>query len=124
MKKLIVANSHDKNEYVINIRNLKQALRHALVLKKIHRVIKFNQKAWLKSYIDINTELRQSAKNDFEKGIFKSKYNAVFEKPMENVRSHRKTKLTTKEVRTNYLVSKPNFHISENLLAIEMNSLK
>ena len=55
----LVANLHDKTEYVIHIRNLKQALNHGLVLKKVHKVIKFNQNAWLKSYIDINTGLRK-----------------------------------------------------------------
>ena len=55
MKK--IANFHDKTEYVIHIRNLKQALNHGLVSKNVHRVIKFNQKAWLKPYIDMNTEL-------------------------------------------------------------------
>ena len=47
----LVANLHDKTEYVILIRNLKQALNHKLTLKKVYRVIKFNQKAWLKSNI-------------------------------------------------------------------------
>ena len=44
---------------VVNIRSLKQALNHGLILKKVHRVIQFNQKAWLKPYIDMNTELRK-----------------------------------------------------------------
>ena len=66
----LVANLHDKTEYVIHIRNLKQALNHGLVLKKVHRVIKFNQNAWLKPYIDMNTDLRKKAKNDFEKDFF------------------------------------------------------
>ena len=39
---------HDKSKYVIHIRNLKQALNHGWVMKKMHRVIKFDQKAWLK----------------------------------------------------------------------------
>ena len=65
----LVANLHDKTEYVIHIRNLKQALNHRLVLKKVHRVIKFNQNAWLKPYIDMNTYLRKKAKNDFEKDL-------------------------------------------------------
>ena len=56
-----------KNEYVIHIRNLKQALDHGLILKKVHRVIKFNQKDKLKSYIDMNTKLRQKTKNNFAK---------------------------------------------------------
>ena len=51
----LVANLHDKEEYFIHIRNLKQTLNHRLVLKKVDRGIKFNQKAWLKSYIDMNT---------------------------------------------------------------------
>ena len=54
----LVANLHVKTEYVIHIRNLKQALNHGLVLKKVHRVIKFNQNTWLKPYIDMNTDLK------------------------------------------------------------------
>ena len=57
-------------EYVIHKRNLKQALNHGLVLKKIHEVIKFNENAWLKSYNDMNTDLRKKAKNDFKKDFF------------------------------------------------------
>ena len=56
--KKLVANLHDKNEYVLHIRNLKQALNHGLILRKVHRVIKFNQNAWLKPYTDMNTKLR------------------------------------------------------------------
>ena len=53
----LVTNLHDKTEYVIYIRNLKQALNHGLIWKKVHRVVKLNQKAWLKPYIDMNTKL-------------------------------------------------------------------
>ena len=65
----LIANLHDKTEYVIHMKNLKQVLNHGLVLKKAHRVFnqKFNQKAWLNPYIDMNTDLRKAAKNDFEK---------------------------------------------------------
>ena len=52
----LVANLHDKPEYVIHIRKLKQALNHGLVFKKVNKVIKINQSAWLKSYIDMNTD--------------------------------------------------------------------
>ena len=58
----LVANVQDKMEYVIQIRNLKQAWNHGLILKSVHRVIKFNQNAWLKLYIDINTDLRKKEK--------------------------------------------------------------
>ena len=46
----------DKEKYVIHIRALKQALNHGLILNEIHRVIQFNQEAWLKPYIDMNTK--------------------------------------------------------------------
>ena len=106
----LVANLHNKTEYVIQIRNLKQALQHGLVLKKVHKVIKFNQNAWLKPYIDMNTELGKKAKNDFEKDFFKLMNNAVFGKTMKNVRKQRDIKLVTTERRRNYLVSESYFH--------------
>ena len=119
---------YDKNEYVVHIRALKQALNHGLILKKVHRVIHFNQEARLKPYIEMNTKLRTEAKNDFEKDFFKLMNNAVFGKTMENVRKHRDIKLVTTDKRRNQLVSEPNYHItkrfSEDLLVIEMKKIK
>ena len=76
----LICSIEDKEKYVIHIRVLKQALNHGLVLKKVHRVIQFNQKDWLKPYIDMNTKLIKEAKNDFEKNFFKLIKNSVFEK--------------------------------------------
>ena len=92
-----VANLHDKTEYIMHIRSLKQELNHRLFFWKVHRVIKFNQNAWLKPYIDMNTYLRKKAKNDFEKDFFKVMNNAVFRKSMENVRKNRDIKLVPRE---------------------------
>ena len=84
---------HDKKEYVTLIRILEQALNHGLILKKVYRVIPFNQEAWLKLYIDMNTELRKKAKNDFEKDFCKLMNNSVFGKTMKNVPKYRDIKL-------------------------------
>ena len=85
----LLCNLYDKKNYVVHITSLKQALNHGLILKKVNRVIQFNQEAWLKEYIDMNTELRKKAKNDFEKDFFKLMNNSVFGKTTENVRKHR-----------------------------------
>ena len=114
----------DKENYVIHISALKQALNHGLKLTKVHRVIEFKQEAWLKPYIDMNTKLRTDAKNDFERDFFKLMNNSVFGKTMENVRNRRDIKLVTNDERRNKLVSEPNYHttmqFSENLMAIEL----
>ena len=122
--KKLVCNLLNKNKYVIHIKPLKQALNHGLKLKKINRIIEFNQEAWLKPYIDMNTELRKIASNDFEKDFYKLMNNAVFGKTMENVRKHRDIKLVTTNKKRNKLVSEPNYHtmncISKDLSIIEM----
>ena len=126
--KKLVCDLHNKKNYVVHIKPLKQALNHGLKLKRIHRIIEFNQKAWLKPYIDMNTELRKLAKDDFEKDLFKLMNNAVFGKTMENIRKHRDIKLVTTDKKRNKLVSEPNYHtinyISEDLSIIEMNKTK
>ena len=94
----------------------------------MHRVIQFNQKAWLKSYIVMNTKLKTKAKNNFEKHQFKLMNNAVFGKTMENVRKHRDIKLVKTDKRRYQLASEPNYHttkyFSENLIAIETKKKK
>ena len=113
--------------YVVHIKSLKQALNLGLKFKKVHRIIEFNQ-AWLKPYIDMNTELRKLAKNDFEKDFFKLMNNAVFGKTMENIGKHRYIKLVATDEKRRKLVSEPNYHtinyISEDLSIIKMNKTK
>ena len=124
----LVCNLYDKNNYVVHIRALKQALKHGLRLKKVHKAIAFYQEAWLIEYIDMNAKLRKQANNEFEKQIFNDINNYVFGKTMENVRKHRDIKLVTTDKRRNQLVSGPNYHttkyFSENLLGTEMRKTK
>ena len=120
----LVASVHDKNNYVIRIYALKQALDHGLILKKIHSAISFYHNAWLKPYVNMNTELRINAKNDFENDYFKLKNNAAYGKTMENIRKHRDIRLVNNDKKRKVLASEPNYHvtkpISDDLLIMEM----
>ena len=100
----LVCNLYDKKNYVVHIRALKQTLKYGLKLKKVHKTIALYHESWLKPYIDMNTELRKKAKNDFKKEFFKIMNNAVFGKTMENARKHRYIKLVKTDKRRNQLV--------------------
>ena len=124
-KDKLLTTLEDKTNYIVTLSTLKQALDHGLSLKKVHRVISFRQEAWLKPYIDKNTELRKCAKNDFEKDFFKLMNSAILGKTIENVRNRRDVKLVVTERRRKKLVSEPNYnsckHFSVSPMAIEMN---
>ena len=90
----LVPSLYYKKRYVIHIRALDQALKHGLVLERIHRAIEFKQSAWMKEYIDFNTKLRTAATNDFEKDFYKLMNNTVFRKTKDNIRKHRNIMLT------------------------------
>ena len=124
----LVPNLHDKKGYVIHNRALDQALNHGLVPDHIHRATEFNQSAWMKPYIDFNTQLRTQATSDFKKDFFKLMNNAVFGKMMENIRKHRNIKLVTNEERYLKTVMRPNFkpgiRFDENIMGCEMGKIK
>ena len=123
--KKLIPNLRNKNKYVIHYKNLMQCLKAGLKLKKIHRGIKFTESAWLKPYIDKNTNLRTRAKNNFEKDFFKLMNNAVFGKTMENIRNRVNVKLVSTPEKLKKLVAKPNFKgpckiFNENLVSVHM----
>ena len=124
----LISNLNDKDKYVIHHRNLKRYLEMGLKLKKIHRIIKFKEEAWLKPYIDLNRKLRAEAKNEFEKDFFKLMNNSVFGKTMENIRKRVDIKLVNKRKSALRFASKPNFErctiFDENLIAIHMKRTK
>lgn len=120
---------YDKKNYVIHHSMLKLALEQGLQLKKVHRVLKFKQEAWLKPYIDLNTKLRASANNDFEFFFYKLLNKAVYGKTMENLRLRTDIRLVSKwdgpgKNVGRKLVAMPHFKtckiFDRNLIAIEL----
>ena len=77
-KEKLLTTLENQQKYVVHIAALKQALLHGLEFKKVHRVISFNQEAWLKPYIDKKYRIKKNAKNDLEKDFFKLINDADF----------------------------------------------
>ena len=77
----------DKNNYVVHYRNVQFYLKQGMKLKRVHRVLEFEQERWMEPYIRMNTEFRKKGKNDFEKNFYKLMNNSVFGQTMENLRN-------------------------------------
>ncbi|XP_071055118.1 uncharacterized protein [Onthophagus taurus] len=122
----LIPNLFDKKNYVIHYRNLKQAVAHGLKVHEINRVLSFRQSAWLKSYIDKNTELRQSAKNAFEKDFFKLMNNSVFGKTMENVDKRVDVRLVTSwdDMHTGKAAGRPRLGARSLIAKLNFKSIK
>ena len=124
----LIPNLWDKTKYIIHYKNLMQCLKAGLKLKKIHRGIKFVESEFMKPYIEMNTNLRSVAKNNFEKDFYKLMNNSVFGKTMENIRNRVDVRLVTSEKQLRKLVAKPNFKrriiFNENLVSVHMKRTK
>ena len=122
--KKLIPNLRNKNNYVVHYKTLMQYLNLGMELKKIHRGIKFVECDFLKPYIDMNTNLRTQAKNNFEKDFFKLMNNSVFGKTMENIRNRVNVKLVDTGEQFKKLAAKPNYEsrkiFNENLVSVHM----
>lgn len=132
--KKLVANVYNKYNYVIHYVHLKKCLEHGLILRKIHKAITFRQSAYLKKYIDLNTQLRQESTTTFEQDFFKLLNNSVFGKTLENNESRVNIHLvnqwtdsnnkTKKRTTADRLIASPHFHsasiFTENLVAVQL----
>ena len=118
--KKLVPNLMNKNNYVIHYRNLQQCLELGMKLKKIHRILKFKQKNWMKAYIDFNTERRKDATNEADKNHSKILNNAVYDKTIENMRKRIKIRVVKDSQDFIKYTSRPtciNWKVFENNLA-------
>ena len=114
----------NKERYVVHYSLLKQALKHGLIMKKIHQGITFSESDALAVYIGKNTKLQAMAKNEFEKDFFKLMNNSVFGKTMENIRKRVNVKLVSTEDKASELIAQPNYEtrtiFNEQLTAVHM----
>ncbi|XP_022777982.1 uncharacterized protein LOC111319486 [Stylophora pistillata] len=124
----LVCTLNGKKKYIVHHEALKLYMSLGIEIGKIHRIIRFEESPWMKKYIDLNTELRAKADNDFEKDFFKLMNNSVYGKTMENIRKRVDIRLANSEKQAKKLVNKVNFkHLtifSEDLCAIHMRKTK
>ena len=104
----LVLTLEDKEKYVVHYKNLQFYLSQGIRLKKVHRVIEFNQEPWIEPYIRMNTEFRRQAKSDFETDFYKLMNTSVFGKTMEN-RTDVKIVRERETDKIRKLVSSPSF---------------
>ena len=120
----LMSTLYDKTNYIVHFRNLKLYLRLGLELKKIHRILAFDQKPFMKKYIDLNIEKRKAATSSFEVALYKGYNNHVFGMTMYNVFNQKDYKLVHNLRYFQRLAAKPTFHscqvINENLVGVQM----
>ena len=124
----LIPNLWNKRGIIVHYKLLKQALELGCRLVRVRKGVKFREEPWLKSFIEMNSRLRQAAVNKFEKDFFKLMNNSVFGKTMENVRKRRNIQLVYDFRKFRKLVAKPNYDhatiVTENMVAVHMKKTR
>jgi len=120
----LMATLHDKMNYIVHFKNLKLYLRLGLYLAKIHRIVSFDQRPFMKKYIDLNIQKRKMATSSFEIALYKGYNNHVFGMTMYNVFNQKNYKLVQSLPHFRRLAGKPTFYscqiINEHLVGVQM----
>ena len=98
-----------KYNYVLHYRNLKYYLSQGLILKKVHKILEFKQNAWMKPYIDFNTQKRKETTNEADKNLFKLLNNVVYSTTLENMRKRIKIRIIKNEKDLIKYASRPTY---------------
>ena len=124
----LLLTQNDKKNYCIHFKLLQYFINKGMKVTKIHHVIRFTQKQFLKPYIEFNSKQRAQAQNSFEKDFYKLKNNSLFGKTMEDVRKHSNYKLVTDTEHFKKLAASPLFHdrdiITEDIVGVKMYKTK
>ena len=118
-----------KINYKIYYKNLEYYMQLGIKIDKVHKILTFDEKPFLKKYIDLNTELRKNSKNDLEKDLFKLMNNVIFGKSMENVLNKSNVKLINNDPeKLVKLIKEPNFEhihkISDKQVLVQSKPVK
>lgn len=105
----LVSTQLDKERYVCHIENLQFYLRQGMRLKRVHRILRFDQKPFLKPYIELCIKERRSASSPDEKSLWKLACNAIFGKTITNVEKRHNVKIHTSAAKVLQSVSSPLF---------------
>lgn len=125
-------NHSDKQKYILHYRVLKQALAHGLLLKTIHRILRFKQSPFMRSFVQKNIKTAElSTENEIIRDICQLLNRALYEAATYNLRTSSETRLVKIWNAKNgirRMVAMPHFNdshiLGESCVAIEMLPMK
>ena len=108
-EKKLTSTFFDREKVVLHALNLQLYLKLGLKIKEIFRVIKFDQKPFMKSWVDFCTEKRSQSTNDFTKNFWKLLVNSVYGKTIESLNNRKQVKIVNNPTEFTKLISRPNY---------------